>query len=158
MFSMTAAMHKRVSMSGNAGKVNQNPEKGISRSLVDHLIGFLIIGCFTTCTDITLLWALTDLLGIWYLASAGLSYCLSALFSFGLNKVLNFKNQSQEHVKQVSAFLVIAASSLIVNLLIISVCVEMWSFNYLTAKVFATGVAFLWNYFGQSSVTFRLWR
>lgn len=145
-------------MAGYAGKVNQNPEKENIRSLWDHLGGFLIIGCITTCTDITILWALTDLLGIWYLVSAGLSYCLSALLSFGLNKSLNFKNRSQEHVKQVSAFLVIATSSLIVNLMIISVCVEMFSFNYLTAKVFATVVAFLWNYFGQSSVTFRWWR
>jgi putative flippase GtrA len=132
-------------------------DKGFQSTLIDHLGGFLIIGCITTFTDISLLWVFTDLCGIWYLVSAGISYCISALLSFVLNKSFNFKNVSQNYVKQASAFFIIATSSLILNLLIISICVEIWSVNYLVAKGIATGVAFLWNYFGQSAVTFRIW-
>lgn len=141
----------------------QNPHKKSTRtdlipSLTGHLGGFLIIGFITTCTDISLLWILTEIGGIWYLGSAALSYCSSALFSYGLNKLFNFHNTSQAYVRQASAFLVIAASSLGLNLLIISAGVELFSLNYLTAKIFATGIAFFWNYLGQSTVTFRLWR
>ena len=155
---MTAVVHKGGRVTGYSMNQNENPETGVLKSLTGHLGGFMIIGGITTCTDISLLWVCTDLFGIWYLVSASLSYCISALLSFGLNKLFNFKNGSPEHVKQASVFLVIATSSLVLNLLIISGCVEFWALNYLMAKVLATGIAFLWNYFGQSCVTFRLWR
>lgn len=154
---MTALVHKRGDMIGYIRNQKSTTEKRFHNTLMNHLGGFLVIGCITTCVDISLLWVFTDLCGLWYLVSAGLSYCTGALFSFGLNKSYNFKNASQNYVKQASAFLLIATSSLMVNLLIISLCVEVWSFNYLVAKVLATGVAFLWNYVGQSGVTFRLW-
>ncbi|HWQ66137.1 MAG TPA: GtrA family protein [Methanospirillum sp.] len=133
-------------------------QKGLFNTFSDHLGKFMIIGCITTCIDIMLIWAFTDLLGIWYLVSAGLSYGTSAMVSFGLNKFLNFKNESHEYVKQGSSFLIIASGSLMLNLIIISLCVELWSINYLIAKVIATGVAFILNYYGQSVVTFRVWR
>ena len=155
---MTAAEYKGGKMTGYFRNEGGGTGKGIFSTLTDHLGGFLIIGGFTTCTDISLLWILTDVCGIWYLISAGISYCLSALLSFGLNKSCNFKNTSPEYIKQGSAFLIIAISSLILNLVIISFCVEIWSLNYLVAKGLATGVAFLWNYLGQSAITFRLWR
>ncbi|MFH0967755.1 MAG: GtrA family protein [Methanobacteriota archaeon] len=128
------------------------------RALIDPLKGFLFIGCITTCTDIFLLWVLTDLLSIWYLVSAGFSYCISSVLSYGLNKSFNYKNGSNEYLKQASTFLCIAAGSLFLNLCIISLCVEEWSLNYLYAKIIATGVAFFLNFLGQSLVTFRVWR
>lgn len=133
-------------------------ENGFPVPVTDHFGGFLIIGCITTCTDITLLWVLTDLCGVWYLVSAGLSFSASALLSFGLNKCFNFRNGSHEYVKQVSSFLIIASGSLMLNLAIISVFVELWLLNYLIAKVLATGIACIMNFFGQSRVTFRWWR
>ncbi|MDD1729878.1 MAG: GtrA family protein [Methanospirillum sp.] len=123
-----------------------------------HLGGFLLIGIVTTSLDISILWFLTEKVGIWYLASAGLSYCSGTGVSYLLNKTLNYRNQSRSYVKQGSSFLVIAASSFALNLAIISGCVEIFLLNYLLAKIVATAVACLWNYYGQSTITFRIWR
>jgi putative flippase GtrA len=126
--------------------------------LNEHLGGFLLIGILTTCIDIGLLWFLTEKTGLWYLVSATISYCISALVSFLLNKSLNYRNQSRELVRQGSSFLIIAASSFALNLVILSIGVEILQVHYLIAKAGATIVAFLWNYYAQSTITFRIWK
>jgi putative flippase GtrA len=124
----------------------------------EFLGGFLLIGIFTTCIDIGLLWFLTEKIGLWYLGSATISYCVGALVSFLLNKSLNYRNQSREYIRQGSSFLIIAASSFALNLAVLSVGVEIIQVHYLIAKAGATMVAFLWNYYAQSTITFRIWK
>nr|WP_319538016.1 GtrA family protein [uncultured Methanospirillum sp.] len=126
--------------------------------LGEHLCGFLLIGIFTTCVDIGLLWFLTEKTGLWYLVSATVSYCTGSLLSFFLNKSLNYRNQSRDYVRQGSSFLIIAASSFSLNLTVLSIGVEIFQVHYLIAKAGATIVAFLWNYYAQTTITFRIWK
>lgn len=126
--------------------------------ILPYLSGFILIGIFTTCVDFGLLWYLTEIAGLWYLISASFSYCTGALLSFLLNKSLNYRNQSREYFRQCTSFLIIAASSFSLNLAIISVGVEILQVHYLVAKVVATLAAFLWNYYAQTTITFRIWK
>ena len=41
----------------------------------ERMIGFFLIGALSSAIDIGLLYYLTEFAGIWYLASAALSYC-----------------------------------------------------------------------------------
>ncbi|WP_319580423.1 GtrA family protein [uncultured Methanospirillum sp.] len=126
--------------------------------LGEHLGAFLLIGIFTTCVDIGLLWFLTEKIGLWYLVSATGSYCTGSLLSYSLNKSLNYRNQSKNYVRQGSSFLIIAASSFSLNLAVLSISVEIFQVHYLIAKAGATIVAFLWNYYAQTTITFRIWK
>lgn len=144
-------------MTNFSRETRKKQERIIPFYFFNHLGGFLLIGIITTCTDVGFLWLLTEKLGLWYLASSAISYCTGAILSFLLNKSLNYRNQSREYFKQGSSFLVIATSSFALNLAIISLGVEILSLNYLVAKILATGIAFFWNYYGQSTVTFRIW-
>jgi putative flippase GtrA len=141
--------------SNNSGK--QAGNIALSR-LGEHLGGFLLIGGFTTCVDISLLWFLTEKIGLWYLVSAAISYCVGAALSFLLNKSLNYRNRSREYLKQGSSFLIIAASSFALNLAVLSIGVEILQIHYLLVKGGATMAAFLWNYYAQSTITFRIWK
>jgi len=123
-----------------------------------HLPGFLLIGVLTTCIDIWFLWFLTEKIGLWYLASATISYCIGSVISFFLNKSLNYRNKSRNFVRQGMSFLVIAASSFTLNLAILSIGVEIFQIQYLIAKAGATMFAFLWNYFAQTTITFKIWK
>ena len=119
---------------------------------------FLAIGSITTLADISLLYVLTEWIGIWYLTSACISYCTGGLISYILNKNLNYKNQSTDYLNQGMVFLGISACSLLLNLGIVFAGVTFMGVSYLIAKICATGIGFFFNYSGQTLITFRLWK
>ena len=120
-----------------------------------RIFGFLLIGILSSAIDIGLLWYLTGFIGIWYLASAGISYCCGTLVSYSLNKHLTFHDASGNYVTQFVTFAAISVSCLMMNLGIIWLLVGIFAVGYLSAKILATAVAFFWNYHGQRTITFR---
>lgn len=125
---------------------------------LQRLLVFLAIGGFTTFTDISILYILTEYAGIWFMYSAFISYCTGAVMSYLLNKKLNFRNESPDYLAQGITFLSITGCCLIFNLTIVYVGVELAEISYIYAKILATGVGFILNYAGQSIITFRRWR
>ena len=125
---------------------------------LQYLRGFLAIGSVTTLTDICLLYALTEWIGVWYLSSACISYCTGALLSYALNKRWNYKNTSSAYRNQGMVFLSISSCSLLLNLGIVYTGVSLLGLSYIGAKIIATGLGFFFNYCGQTCITFRIWR
>ncbi|MCX6689209.1 MAG: GtrA family protein [Methanoregula sp.] len=121
----------------------------------ETIIGFFLIWIVSSIVDIGLLVFLTGYCGIWYLYSAALSYCCGVLVSYILNKYFTFHDRNRNYFSQFTTFVVISVSCLLVNLCIIWLAVEIFSLNYLAAKIIATICAFFWNYYGQSRITFR---
>jgi len=129
--------------------------QGIAPHALDRFIRFLASGIVATSVDVGLLFVLTGYFGIWYLSSATASYCCGVLVSYWLNKTITFHDTRIAFFRQFFLFAVISGCSLLLNLLILYVLVNFFILNYLVAKGFAIGVTFLWNYVGQSQVTFR---
>lgn len=122
----------------------------------EKIIGFFLIGVFSTLIDVGLLYLFTTGLGLWYIASATISYTCGMAVNFFLNKYLNFRDTSRNYFWQFLSFAFISLISLALTLVILYLTVEIFSLNYLLGKVIAVIVAFIWNYFGQSRITFRL--
>ena len=120
-----------------------------------RISGFFFVGIISSLADIGILYFLTEDLGIWYMESAGISYCCGILISYGLNKHLTFQDRSRKYFRQFLIFASVSVSSLILTLCIIWVFVELLHQNYLTGKIFAIIAAFFWNFTGQSRLTFR---
>ncbi|HYA31267.1 MAG TPA: GtrA family protein [Thermodesulfovibrionales bacterium] len=122
----------------------------------EKIIGFFLIGAFSTLIDVGLLYFFTEYIGIWYLYSATVSYICGMIINFLLNKYLNFRDTSRNYLRQFSFFALISMSSLALTLGLLYIAVEIYSINYLLGKALAVFIAFLWNYFGQSKITFHL--
>ena len=122
----------------------------------EKIIGFFLIGVFSTLIDVGLLYFLTEDFGIWYLWSATISYSCGMVVSFFLNKYLNFRDTNRHYLRQSLTFVLISMSSLALTLGVLYLAVEVFSISYLYGKIVAILIAFLWNYFGQSKITFHL--
>ena len=122
----------------------------------EKVTGFFLIGCLSTLLDIGLLYIFTGYFGIWYLSSATLSYCCGMVVNFLLNKFLNFQDTSRNYLSQFSCFALVSMSSLALTLGVLYLAVEVFSISYLLGKVLAVLIAFIWNYLGQSRLTFQL--
>ncbi len=121
----------------------------------NQFVWFFVIGILSTIADVGLLYFLTEELGIWYLSSATASYSCGILVSFCLNKYITFHDPKTGLLRQFPLFAAISIISLILNLAVLFVLVDLFSFHYLGGKGVAAGLSFFWNYFGQSRLTFQ---
>lgn len=132
---------------------------GISRLIenlgLEKIIRFCFIGIMSTLVDIGLLYFFVSYLQIWYIYSAAISYCCGVFFSYNFNKYFTFHDKNEHILTQFTTFAGISLGSLFLNIAIIWVLVEIFSQNYLIAKIFSTVGMFLMNYYCQSRVTFR---
>jgi putative flippase GtrA len=120
----------------------------------EKIVGFFLIGIISSIIDIGLLYVLCAYGGVWYITAAAVSYCCGIVASYILNKYLTFHDTDRHYVTQFTTFTAISISCLLVNLCIVWLAVELFSLNYLTGKIIATLVSFVWNYHGQKRFTF----
>jgi putative flippase GtrA len=121
----------------------------------EKIVWFFIIGVLASLVDLSLLYYGTSYLEVWYLASASVSYCCGIVISYSLNKYLTFHDHNHDYIMQFSTFAAVSISCLVLNLCIMWLMVELLSVHYLLAKIFGISVGFFWNYYGQSTITFR---
>ncbi len=121
----------------------------------EKIVWFFIIGVLASLVDFCLLYYFTSYLGIWYLVSASVSYCCGIVVSYHLNKHLTFHDHNHNYLAQFSTFSAVSISCLLLNLCMMWLMVELLSVHYLAAKICGISVGFLWNYYGQSTITFR---
>lgn len=121
-----------------------------------HLFWFFAAGILSTLVDVGLLYLLTEHFGIWYLSSAATSYCCGIFVSFCLNKYITFHDTTTNPFRQFPLFAAVSVSGFMLNLAVLFLLVDVFSFHYLTGKFGAICISFFWNYFGQSRLTFRV--
>jgi len=113
------------------------------------------VGAASAMVDFGALFILTDWFGVYYLVSATISFILSAIVNYTLNRNWTFRSNGQ-HRKQVPIFLMIAVLGILLNNNIMYISVEHWHLHYLWAKVIAAAIVTIWNFFGNKYLTFKL--
>ncbi len=117
-------------------------------------VKYCIAGGTAAVVDFSILYTLTEFLGVFYLYSATISFILSALTSYSINRKWTFRSQGKKR-KQIPIFFFIAIIGLLLNNTIIYIGVEVFGLWYIWAKVIATGFVLVWNFFGNKYFTFN---
>ena len=114
-------------------------------------VKFVISGGSAAVVNLGAAYVLTDWLGFWYLTASVISFILSLVVSFSLQKFWTFRDHVLDHWhKQFLLYLIMAVANLAVNTWLVFIEVEWLNLWYLTAQ-FITG-AFIGLY------TFFLYR
>jgi len=100
---------------------------------------FVISGGTAFSVNLILLYIFTDFFGFWYIYSATLSFTLSLLVGFSMNKMWTFKDNltSQIH-KQLPIYFLINIFNLILNISILYLLVEEFRVWYILAQAIAS--------------------
>jgi putative flippase GtrA len=83
------------------------------------------------------------------------SYTIGTLVNYTVNKKRTFGNQSKQHMQKFSLFLTVSLINLGLISLILRILVEKIWIQYLLAKIIATGIGFLSNFFSHKCITFK---
>lgn len=105
-------------------------------------------GVSASCAGLNLfiLYLGTDVFGIHYLISLSSSFCILTPLSYWLHKRITFKDNSPISVAQVLRYTTGWLSTLLLNLGLTVLLVEVFNINYLLATILLTGLFFLGNY------------
>ena len=123
---------------------------------------FALVGGFNTALDFGILFFLTSL-GIDKLVANFISTSVAFVFSFFANKTFTFKTTSGNARREFISFMVVTLFGLwILQPLVINGVSALLSNAHLTnatilliAKLVATAVSLIWNYFLYSRIVFR---
>lgn len=118
-----------------------------------RLIRFGMAGAVGTLAHYALLLGLVEGLGTRPMTGTAAGSLLGALVNYMLSRRLVFASV-RRHREALPRFLLVAASSLVLNGALMFVMVEKLGWHYLLSQVFTTGLLLLWNYIANARWTF----
>lgn len=120
------------------------------------LTKYTLIGGVAAILDILILYILVDILEVYYLSSAAISFTVATVFAFVFQKRLTFRDKSPEVSKQLTYFFLIAVGGMGLYVGIIAFFVSVLSLWYLLAAIISKVICFVWNFSLNYSVTFSV--
>lgn len=121
--------------------------------LCNHMFGeshariarFIVAGAGGAGTQLGLLYILTDILGLWYLASAVLAFVVAQGVSFTLQKWWTFRDLSRDRLAgKMAQYFMVGVSNLVANTALLFLFVEYAHLHYLAAQACTSiGIAFV---------------
>ena len=119
----------------------------MTRDRFMEIVRFCIVGGASFLLDYSLLFALTEYFGIYYLYSSAISFVVSVVFNYFLCVKYVFKGAGRQTTRQAIIFFVTGIIGLGLNQLCMWFFVAVANFHYMLAKIFATAIVTIWNYF-----------
>ncbi len=127
----------------------------LSNEHVRQFFKFCVVGSIGTAVDFGLLYLLVEFGHLFYLLAATISFIAAVVNNYILNKIWTFRDHSKQLFRQFGRFLIISLVGLGLNVLLLYLLVEFGHLWYILAKVLATGVVLIWNFFANKFWTFR---
>ena len=123
-----------------------------------EIINYLIFGGLTTLVSIGTYAIFTKIFNIDYLVSNVLSWIIAVLFAFITNKLFVFESKSKDKKlisKEITNFFFFRIVSLVLEMVIMYVFVDLLAINDLITKIIAQIIVILANYIFSKVFVFK---
>ncbi|MCM1371112.1 MAG: GtrA family protein [Clostridium sp.] len=123
-----------------------------------EIINYLIIGVLTTLVSIGAYFIFAKVIGINYIVSNVISWTISVAFAYITNKVFVFKNEEKDKKKvliQIYQFVKYRLLSLVIDVLLLYLFVELIKMNDMIAKVINQVIVIVLNYVFSKLFVFK---
>lgn len=118
----------------------------IKKILDRKVIKFLIVWITSTIVDIAFLYIFYEKIWLSLYISIFLSFLLSVINWFLLNKFWTFEDKSKSYKSQFFKFFIASSIWLLITFVLMYLFVEIFSIYYIYAKLLTTLVVVVWNY------------
>ncbi len=126
-----------------------------SLALQQKFIRFSISGGIATAIDIFFLYLFTDIVGIWYLISAVLSFIIGSAIHYLISRYWVFKSDNTKRTKEFLSFFLIHTGNLIISITLLYLLVEYIHLWYILAKILTVAITVFTNFVLQKNITFK---
>ncbi len=120
-----------------------------------QIFRYLVSGGIAFCVDASLLYALTEWLGIYYLVSSAISFSVGLLITYLMSIFWVFDYRSKEDKRvEFIIFLLIGIIGLCLTSLFMWIFTTKLSLYYLLSKIITTVIVFVWNFIAKKLLLF----
>ncbi len=120
------------------------------KRLIAQFFKFGVVGVLAFVVDFGLLFVLTSGLGVNYLVSATVAFSASVVFNYAASMRYVFTHREDlSRRREFVVFVALSVVGLVINNATMALLVEAFAVNYLVAKVAATAIVILWNFFSR---------
>ncbi len=120
-----------------------------------EIINYLIFGGLTTVVSIVTYALFAKVFNIDYLISNVLSWVLAVLFAYITNKIFVFESKSKKNVKEITSFFFFRIISLVIEMIILYIFVDMLHIDDLITKIIAQVIVIVANYVFSKVFVFK---
>ena len=123
------------------------------RKLIEQFLKFGVVGTIAFCIDYGVLMLLSQAFGVNPVVAAGISFCVSVVFNYLASMRYVFTHrEDMTRGREFVIFIVLSAIGLVINEVCMAAGVAMLGTSALmvtVAKLFATVVVMVWNFFSR---------
>ena len=120
-----------------------------------EIINYLIFGGLTTLISIITYALFAKVFHIDYLISNVLSWIIAVLFAYITNKIFVFESKSKKNIKEITSFFFFRVVSLIMEMVILYIFVDMLHIDDLVTKIIAQIIVIVSNYVFSKLFVFK---
>lgn len=116
------------------------------KKLIAQIIKFGLVGFLCFFIDYGIMVFLTEVVGVHYLLSSGISFTVSVIANYILSLMYVFETEKGNRVKEFVIFVVLSVIGLGINQLLMWFCVDILGIFYMISKIGATAVVMVYNF------------
>ena len=119
------------------------------------IVRYFLVGAIAAAVDIGTFTYFTICLGLYWLPVSVFSFILATLINYFLSIRYVFQSGLKyKRSHELMGVFIVSSFALLVNQITLYILIEQLAFGLILAKFSATGIVFLWNYFGRSRYVF----
>ena len=114
--------------------------------LVRQILKFGVVGGGAFLIDYSVLYLLTEFVGIHYLISSVISFIVSLIFNYILSIYWVFDITKKQTSREVFVFVILSVIGLLINQVVMYVGSDLLHIYYMLTKLVATFIVMVWNF------------
>ncbi|MBM6685024.1 GtrA family protein [Faecalicatena contorta] len=122
------------------------------RKLLAQIIKFGLVGFLCFFIDYGIMVFLTEVAGVHYLFSSGISFTVSVVVNYVLSLTYVFETEKGNKIKEFIIFVVLSVIGLGINQVLMWFCVDILGIFYMISKIGATAVVMVYNFVSRKVV------
>lgn len=116
------------------------------KKLLSQIIKFGLVGFLCFFIDYGIMVFLTEVAGVHYLLSSGISFTVSVIVNYVLSLTYVFETEKGNWIKEFIIFVVLSVIGLGINQVLMWFCVDILGIFYMISKIGATAVVMVYNF------------
>ncbi len=127
----------------------------IDKLFILKFLKFGVVGFSGVFVDFGITWLFKETLKVNKYISNAIGFICAATSNYLLNRVWTFESENADVATEYGKFMLVSLIGLGINSLTLYVLTDKLKWNFYFSKLFAIGMAMLWNFFANLLFTFR---